>query len=514
MTTVFETLLKEKYQIPLSYFPEALPVFNDSYKGFFSELKKTGWDGNFSLFKFLPIQTKRFILEKFLTGWLKSNPILKERGISPNFETLSFLEFVSVFHSQRNVRLVFDKLRRKLDINVTAVCNYSCPYCYQRSRDGNWQKNAKQVFQKELKIDDFSRIIKEASILGAKYLKITGGEPLTKDGIIDLIKFSLTQSSYEEVELLSNCSLVEEYKFHLKKAIEGNERRFHLHTSIDGIDKHHQNDKLSLGHLKKIEQCLKFFSGIKISVNSMWTKALLDEKILKRIYLLLKDNEITRWTISFPYLVSDLKEAVLRDSSYIPDYKSVIEIAKKLIVFHQQNNFPFQLSLPLIFKHELFDRGFSVSPHCFDNHPCFPCHGSYFIIGPQGEIWDCLLAGSGKVKTDLLGKDSLFQGMLKSIKNNEFYSLTSEKVSLKCRNCRYINFCQGQCPNDRVSNSNFHFQKSTRYERDKSACSLLSFSEKEIWPVLNPSQREKISRYLKKDGFYPETFNNVFEIIS
>jgi len=499
-------ILRTSFGEVFSQNEEALPIFETAYSNLFNLLKNDGLGRKF------PFSLESsFFTKKIFNGWLKSYFSVLQRGIVSDIDKITFVDFVSLFHPQRSMRLLFDKLRRKLDLNITAICNYNCPYCYQRSRDMSWRRLAKKAAQGEIPIEEFKRLVKEGGVLGARYLKLTGGEPLTKKGIMELLSFALDLPFYEEVELLSNCSLMPEYLDELKRTIRGKEKRFHLHTSIDGLsNKSSKNTKFSLEHFKNLEKMFVSLSGIKISVNSMWTKSLSDEDVLMKLYKLMLKGNITRWTISFPYLVSDLKKMVRDQPDYIPDYKTVINLSKKLITLHQELNFPFQLSIPLIFKHEMFDEGYSVSCECFENHPCFPCHGSYLIVGPKGEIMECLLAPP-TTNANILNK-SLLGAMLDSLRRNRFYSITYKEVSKKCFECRYESLCQGQCLNDK-SLSNLSFQGDNTYGQDLRACSLLSLAEKEVWPLIKGDYQKKMRSYLNQSGFYPKIYKNICESI-
>jgi len=341
-------ILRTSFGEVFSQNEEALPIFETAYSNLFNLLKNDGLGRKF------PFSLESsFFTKKIFNGWLKSYFSVLQRGIVSDIDKITFVDFVSLFHPQRSMRLLFDKLRRKLDLNITAICNYNCPYCYQRSRDMSWRRLAKKAAQGEIPIEEFKRLVKEGGVLGARYLKLTGGEPLTKKGIMELLSFALDLPFYEEVELLSNCSLMPEYLDELKRTIRGKEKRFHLHTSIDGLsNKSSKNTKFSLEHFKNLEKMFVSLSGIKISVNSMWTKSLSDEDVLMKLYKLMLKGNITRWTISFPYLVSDLKKMVRDQPDYIPDYKTVINLSKKLITLHQELNFPFQLSIPV--KYPIF----------------------------------------------------------------------------------------------------------------------------------------------------------------
>lgn len=486
---------------------KSLPIFESAFKNLTYTLEK---EKVFCVPRF--ILKNKHLVKKLFEGWLYSYYPASQRKIALKVEELSFLDFVSLFHPDRKMRLLFDKLRRKLDLNVTSICNYNCSYCYQRSRDSNWEKNAKKVAEKELPIKDYKRVVKEASALGAKYLKITGGEPLTRQGVIELIEFALNIPDYKEVELLSNGSLINGSLDELKRVIKGREERFHLHTSIDGLDfRSDDNNKFSKKHFDMLKNLFSQLKEIKISVNSMWTETIAEESTLWELYQLMYESEIKRWTISFPYLVRDLRVILEKNPQYLPDFKKVVDLSEGLIKRHEKLNFPFQLSIPLIYKHEINDSGYSVSCGCFDNHPCFPCHGSYLIIGPKGEIMECLLA---KPSTNInIKNNSLLTAMINSTINNSFYSLDYQQVSSHCKNCRYELLCQGQCLNDKLNTSDFKFKKSNIYKRDIRACSLIALSEEQIWPILK-KYNGKISSYLNLKGFFPAVYKNLSDVLA
>lgn len=455
-----------------------------------------------------------FITIKALEGWLRSYEPIIHRGMSSSLNDLTLVDFISLFHSNRKIRLLFDKLRRKLDLNVTAICNYNCQYCYQRSRDENWEEHAKKAISKELSIEDFKEIIREAAELGARYLKITGGEPLTKNGLIDLISYAFKLNVFKEVEILTNGALMFKYSKDLKEAINGNENKFHIHTSIDGLvpDTSNSISKYSQKHYDNLKKLFKDFRKVKISVNSMWTTSLTQENSLIKLYKLMQDYSIVRWTISFPYLVNTLRKIIKIEPSYIPDFEEVIYLSEKLVKKHIELGSPFQLSIPLVYKHEMFDPGYSVSLGCYEDHPCYPCHGSYLIVGPGGEIIECLLVP--QTTSANVGNGGLLQAMLKSVKNNNFYDIRYKQVARKCKGCRYEMLCQGQCVNDRANSQNFNFNNHCIYGRDKRACSLLNYSETELWPVLKPNKRETLSKHLNKNGFYPAVYKSLADIVN
>src|SRR5215475_11109961 len=95
-------------------------------------------------------------------------------GCLPSFE-------ISEAHSRAVSRLT-DKHGRAitdLRVSVTDRCNYKCVYC----RTGN---DGAQY--SELPISDYPRIVGVFVDLGIEKVRLTGGEPLLRKGLPDLVR--------------------------------------------------------------------------------------------------------------------------------------------------------------------------------------------------------------------------------------------------------------------------------------------------------------------------------------
>lgn len=93
-------------------------------------------------------------------------------------------------------------------ISITQKCNLNCPYCH---------KEGQIESEKELSLEEISKIIKSASELGIKKIKITGGEPLLRKDIVDIIKI-IKNNDFEDVSLVTNGLLLDKYAKDLKEA--------------------------------------------------------------------------------------------------------------------------------------------------------------------------------------------------------------------------------------------------------------------------------------------------------
>jgi len=431
-------------------------------------------------------------------------------GLAQMTETLGNLlplEALGYMHPDPTKRLQANRLLRKLDINVTEVCNYDCSYCYQRSRDNDWEQKATKAESREITLDQLYEIASQANSLGCRRVKITGGEPLTKKGIVPFIERLLKQLDFDQVELCTNGSLIPRYGEALRKAIEGNAHRFHIHTSIDGIAPK-SNDrtltKASPSHLAALQSLLQNeLVGISVSVNTMWNPDLLEGDQLSSLYDFIRSAGIERWTLSFPYFVRDFIEACQTGTYDGLKYAEVVRESAKLIDRHLREGLPFSLSIPLVFKQEAIGAD-GVSRSNPTDHPCFPCHGSFFVIGPEGDIFDCLLCDHSQ--SNLKTTPNLLDAAFQQARANPFGDLTVETVSESCQGCRYEQLCHGQCPSDRM-NTNLG-AKDGRFGRDKTACSLLPQAETAIWNRLPPDLKSRMTARLNYEGFIPAQYES------
>ena len=69
-----------------------------------------------------------------------------------------------------------------LRISVTDRCNLRCTYCMPESGIC-WTPH-----EEILSYEEIIRIVKQAAVLGICHIKITGGEPLVREGVAGLIK--------------------------------------------------------------------------------------------------------------------------------------------------------------------------------------------------------------------------------------------------------------------------------------------------------------------------------------
>ncbi len=127
------------------------------------------------------------------------------------------------------MKILKDNFNRKIEylrISVTNRCNSRCKYCMPP--EGIKLKSHDEI----LSFEEITNIVSVFAKLGVKKIRLTGGEPLVRRGIVDLVKKISDIEGINEITLTTNGLLLKKYATKLKEA--GLDR---VNISIDSLDK-------------------------------------------------------------------------------------------------------------------------------------------------------------------------------------------------------------------------------------------------------------------------------------
>lgn len=147
-----------------------------------------------------------------------------------------------------------------LRISITDKCNFRCKYCMPEDRVDTLMNNEILTFNEIIKI------CKSASELGIQKIKITGGEPLLRDDVTDLIKSIKGLPLVKNVTLTTNGVFLYDKIHKLKSSgIDS------INVSLDTLIKDKFNDITRRDKfdevIRGIKEAVKV--GIKIKINSV-----------------------------------------------------------------------------------------------------------------------------------------------------------------------------------------------------------------------------------------------------
>ncbi len=201
---------------------------------------------------------------------------------------------------------------QELIIEVTRKCNLNCFYCFNSfKREGN-----------ELSLPKIKQHIDEGQTLGIPYLRLTGGEPLLREDLFEILEYS--KGKFKEIRLNTNGQLIDK-----KTAQKLADYVYNVLIPLNAPDP--ETEKKITGHdsFEKKKRAIKFLKEAGIPIVRSGTIAL--EKNItefETIHNLVKELNLDAWEwyrpVSKEPLVSTEKLKELVDILYA--YKKKGEI--------------------------------------------------------------------------------------------------------------------------------------------------------------------------------------------
>nr|WP_236950145.1 GTP 3',8-cyclase MoaA [Mycobacterium sp. MS1601] len=118
---------------------------------------------------------------------------------------------------------------RDLRVSVTDRCNFRCRYCMPRESFGRGHRFATQ--HDLLAFEEITEIVSAFLVLGIEKVRLTGGEPLLRNGIVDLVTDLRRAAPDVDLAMTTNGVLLSQYAVDLRAA--GLDR---LTISLDSLD--------------------------------------------------------------------------------------------------------------------------------------------------------------------------------------------------------------------------------------------------------------------------------------
>lgn len=139
-----------------------------------------------------------------------------------------------------------DRYGREIDyfrISVTDRCNFRCRYC--RPPEGVSLVGPDEV----LSFEEIVTLIQVANGLGVTKVRLTGGEPLVRRGIVELVRLLSEGGELQDLALTTNGSLLEEYAPALKE-----EGLMRVNVSLDTLKPERFREITRGGEIERVWQ--------------------------------------------------------------------------------------------------------------------------------------------------------------------------------------------------------------------------------------------------------------------
>lgn len=142
------------------------------------------------------------------------------------------------------ITMLIDRYNRKINylrISVTDRCDLRCTYCIPKGytefeKPSHW-----------LSFDDIERIVRQFTKMGTHHFRLTGGEPLLRKNIVELVTRLKAIDGVNDLSLSTNATQLEHYAIDLKRA--GLDR---LNISLDSLTRQKISDITGFDAQEKI----------------------------------------------------------------------------------------------------------------------------------------------------------------------------------------------------------------------------------------------------------------------
>ncbi len=292
---------------------------------------------------------------------------------------------------------------KQVTLELTNRCNARCVFC------NRWKVNPTEI-KKELKTEEWLRIIKELAEVKTQYIDLSGGEPLLKEGFFEIV--NEIKKHNIEIVLSENGLLLPKYA---KKIIESNID--YVRVSIDShIPENHDKTR---------------------GVKGMWKNAIKGVKLLKKAgmdvainFVLMKNNieELSEYIKFAKDLGVDFDVQPVHDDSLTND----LFARDKRVLFSKSDINQLNLTYNKIIKSKGFnwiDRiyynltpTFLIQPERFTSIKCPVAGRVVYFIDPYGKVYPC------ESRRDLV---------LGNVKEERFVDIISSKKANNIRKLLY-----------------------------------------------------------------------------
>jgi len=341
---------------------------------------------------------------------------------------------------------------------VTQACNLDCHYC----------SLGKASVSKNFPKDFFYKIVEELGSLGVKSLLLSGGEPLLRSDLLDMISFA---SQRLKVSLSTNGTLICENEAHKLKEADVSE----IAISLDGVSARTHDGLRGKGNfqrtLKGIDSLKREGLGERINLHFCLSNRNIEEAIDLPEFA--EDLGIQKIT----YLsMKKLGKASEVWNDLKPDRESYKEFFSELYEAFFTKGFPIEVNSPL--------SGFR--PRIKPQERVSTCpFGTQLIVDVKGGIYPC----PGMLFPDYCLGNVFDMSIEEAMRSPKFKALKEEfrarleRIS-KCRSCTWRNLCQGGCA------SSVYTEKGTIWETDD----LCELRDKLYRKAIISAARKNLSR--------------------
>ncbi|QWI71851.1 GTP 3',8-cyclase MoaA [Bacillus mycoides] len=318
--------------------------------------------------------------------------------------------------------VTLDKLDRPLKdlrISVTDRCNFRCRYCMPEEifgRDYSFLSN-----DKILSFDEIERITRIFVSLGVRKLRITGGEPLLRKDLPELIQRLNEIDGVEDIGLTTNGSLLKKFAPDLYKA--GLSR---VTVSLDSLNE--ERFSYLNGNRSKVKTVLAGIqaaaeAGMKIKMNMVVQKGKNEEDIVQMAEYFKENKHILRF---IEYM--DVGNFNGWELGEVVSKQEIVEMIHKVMPLERiEANYLGEVATR--YRYIGSDEEIGIISSVTDSF-CSSCTRAR--ISAEGKLYTCLFASKGNDLKELLRTgytDEEITNVIRDIWNNRSDRYSDERLS-------------------------------------------------------------------------------------
>jgi radical SAM protein with 4Fe4S-binding SPASM domain len=329
----------------------------------------------------------------------------------------------------------------KVDFNITNRCNYHCNFCYVPSSDKKGR---------EMNLSEIDKLLSELNNLNVLAVNISGGEPLIRNDILDILNIIKKYDFY--YSLNTNGALVTDA---IIKKIADTKFEF-VSVSLDSAyeEIYNKNRGTKSGFRKMTNGIKKLVSaGINVTGGITLTKYNIST-VVDTVYLA---AELGMGSIGLQFICPNNEKALKVMPSYDEWRKCFLELtvlqSKHLLPINVSFNttnespIPWEMYLPLQETKQLhlLEEVWDIDYKNYSPAETVSCSAGYYscAIASNGDVYGCeMFFPFEKLKAG----NALSEGFRTIWERNFRYADALKKTELKgnCRKCEMA-FCGGGC---------------------------------------------------------------------
>ncbi|WJE83352.1 GTP 3',8-cyclase MoaA [Bacillus sp. DX3.1] len=318
--------------------------------------------------------------------------------------------------------VTLDKLHRPLRdlrISVTDRCNFRCRYCMPEEifgPDYSFLSN-----DKVLSFDEIERVARIFVSLGVRKLRITGGEPLLRKNLPELIERLNKIDGVEDIGLTTNGSLLKKFASDLYKA--GLSR---VTVSLDSLEE--ERFAYLNGNRSKVKTVLGGIQaaaevGMEIKVNMVVQKGKNEQDIVQMAQYFKENKHILRF---IEYM--DVGNFNGWELGEVISKQEILEMINKVMPLERiEANYPGEVVTR--YRYIDSDEEIGIISSVTDSF-CSSCTRAR--ISAEGKLYTCLFASKGNDLRELLRSgytDEEITDVIRDIWNNRSDRYSDERLS-------------------------------------------------------------------------------------